>query len=685
MFNRETGLKMRRGRRFAATSAFAAAFIAPLDASGALLHHTTLVTSSSHALFGRSPSVIAGRAQVASLGQHLAQPSDMVVCGGALWITDPAVNAVDVLSPSSGRLLRSLGGASIGVTRPWRITCSGTSVWVAGKGPGVAQLSSSTGNLLRSVQLPSVTKSEWIGALLASNSAVWADDTASNKIYKIEAGSGVASTVTDVQAQVTAPTLMTSDGSSLWVAGDLGNALRSSLITVNQSTSTVSLVVRNPHNGFQTLQSDPLAAPSAISTVGTSLWVANFSGNSLSAFSTADESLLLHFTGSPSSFEEPSAMVATSDALWVASATKNKIVALSPTTGAVLRSIPLPGASPLLITRLVIDGTHLYAMSTATGAIFSIDLGAGVPGRLTPSEAASDPVALATDATGTWIVNGNIDTVVEIGSVTGAVLHRVDLSNRTTAALTAIADDGQHLWVTAASSGQVFELTLKGKLVKVLPSGTLHQPLSVFSDRSRVWVTNSSSNSVTVFSATSGAVVWNVKGANCGFALPSAIAGDGRHVWVANSSGSSITELDASTGRCVRVLSGPTWKFDHPTALTTNGPNLWVASSGGSYLSASQQYSPPRLTELSTTTLGVKWRIQPPVSGFFRPTALAVVHDHLWLAGLGDFTVRKFAAQTGKFITSTAGGLVKPFSLAADGQRIWIGDPGASFLKVLTG
>lgn len=682
---RDAGHEMCAQRALFKSAALSAAIISPIGTLGLPVAHLASTKNISALHVDRAPSVTAGRTQVSSLGQHLAHPSDMVLCGGSLWITDPGVNTVQVLDPSSGSTIRSLSGASLGIYQPWRITCSGASVWVAGKGPGVTQISTATGNTLLRVQLPSVAKWERIGALLASSSSIWADNTTSNKIYKIDAVSGATTVVTDSKAQVARPTVMSSTGSSLWVTGDLGNALKSSLITVDQATSTVSSVLLNPHSGFSTLVSDPLAGPSAISTFGTNVWVANFSGNSISAFSTVDHSLLMHFTGSFGSFEEPSALVASSDALWVASATNNKIEAISPVNGTVLRSVVLPGSSPLLISKFVLDGKRLFAMSIASGAIFSINVTSGIPSRIGPNEAASDPVALATDPTGTWIVNGNVNTVVEVESVTGAVLHRLDLSGRTTAPLTSIADDGQHLWILASGSGQLFELTTTGNLVRVINGGTLREPSSVFSDRIRVWVANASSNSVTVFSAISGALLWSLTGANCGFARPVAITGDGLHVWVANSSGMSVTELDESTGRCLRVLTGPTWKFDHPTALTTDGPNLWVASSGGAYLGASQQYSPPSLTEVSTKTLGVKWRIKPPVTGYYRPTALAVVHDHLWLTGLGDNAVRKFAAQTGKSIWLPWGGFIKPFSLAADGQRIWIGDPGASLLKVLTG
>ncbi len=678
------GLEMRPAKRLFTYAALGATAIVPLGTSIAPVNHSWGNSGVPNRFETRSLVSASAPVPVTFFGQHLAHPSDMVLCGGSLWVTDPVANSVVVLDPSSGRTNRHLSGATIGINKPRRIACTGGTVWVAGRGPNVTQLAASTGLQLLRVVVPTVAISDWIGDLHASGSTVWVDNSNSNKIFRIDATSGAVSAVQDAQSKVSTPSIMTSDGTSLFVAGDMGNSLRSSLATVSMSTSTVTSVLQNPHIGFGTLSSDPLAGPSAISTSGSGVWVANFSGNSISAFANSDQSLLMNIAGSSRSFDEPSALVASSNAIWVASATNNRIVSLDPRTGAVLQTITLQNTSPLLITCLLQSSNQLFAMSNATGAIFAINLSSGLPSRIGPHEAASDPVALATDPSGTWIVNGNVDKVVEVGSASGTILHTLDLSSRATSPLTSIADDGQHLWVLAAGSGQLFELSMTAKLIRVLSGTQLHNPSGVYSDGTRVWVTNTSSNSVTVFSATRGSVLWNVSGPTCAFSLPTAVLGDGHHIWIANSGGSSITELDSGTGRCLRILMGGKWKFDHPSALATSGGNLWVASSGGSYLGANQIYSQPALVDLSTTTLAVKWQVTPSVTGFLHPTALAFVKNHLWLAGIGDPAVREFSAQSGKFMTTTRG-LSSPYSLATDNQRIWIGDPGTSQVKVLGG
>jgi DNA-binding beta-propeller fold protein YncE len=103
-------------------------------------------------------------------------------------------------------------------------------------------------------------------------------------------------------------------------------------------------------------------------------------------------------------------------------------------------------------------------------------------------------------------------------------------------------------------------------------------------------VANYYNNSVTEFSATTGALVrlissiYDLPG-------PAAISSDGVHVWVTCSDGNFATELSATTGAVVRFISSPSYHFDDTFGLASDGTHVWVAN-----------YYNNSVTEFSATT-----------------------------------------------------------------------------------
>jgi hypothetical protein len=45
---------------------------------------------------------------------------------------------------------------------------------------------------------------------------------------------------------------------------------------------------------------------------------------------------------------------------------------------------------------------------------------------------------------------------------------------------------------------------------------------------------------------------------------------------VANFGGDSVTEFSAATGALVQVISGAAYSFDEPDGVATDGTNVWV-------------------------------------------------------------------------------------------------------------
>ena len=64
-----------------------------------------------------------------------------------------------------------------------------------------------------------------------------------------------------------------------------------------------------------------------------------------------------------------------------------------------------------------------------------------------------------------------------------------------------------------------------------------------------------------------------------GFNDPVAIASGSTHVWVANYDGNSVTEFSASTGALVKLISGSRYGFNGPDAIALDGNHVWVTNS----------------------------------------------------------------------------------------------------------
>ena len=89
-------------------------------------------------------------------------------------------------------------------------------------------------------------------------------------------------------------------------------------------------------------------------------------------------------------------------------------------------------------------------------------------------------------------------------------------------------------------------------LVKVVTPGRgprsygFNAPEAITSDGSHIWETNGEGNSVTEFSASTGALVRVISGSNYGFSMPWGISSGDNHIWVTNLDGQSVTEFPAS-------------------------------------------------------------------------------------------------------------------------------------------
>jgi hypothetical protein len=102
---------------------------------------------------------------------------------------------------------------------------------------------------------------------------------------------------------------------------------------------------------------------------------------------------------------------------------------------------------------------------------------------------------------------------------------------------------------------------------------------SIAADASHVWVLNGGNDSVTEFSARTGAWIQTLNAAKYGFSQTGSdttgIVDDGTDVWVGNLD--TVTEISAKDGSLVRILRIPDSANIHgwPTAMVRAGTQLW--------------------------------------------------------------------------------------------------------------
>ena len=257
------------------------------------------------------------------------------------------------------------------------------------------------------------------------------------------------------------------------------------------------------------------SSPTAISSDGSNVWVANFESDSITEINSATGAV----TSTISVQNQPSSLWSDGNDVWVSNSTAYSVTEIDAHTGAVIRTIVL-GLVP--------------------GAIYS-------------------------DGTDVWVVCGT-NQVCELDGTTGFVLTKIPVG----AQPSSIASDGSHIWVTNSSDNTVTEIDKKTETV-MATINVGSSPDGVSADASDVWVANFNSSNVSEISVSTGQVVATIPvGAG-----PCAISDDGTYVWVTDFSQSSVSEINISTGTVVKTVSSG---VPGPIAVTSDGTNVWVVS-----------------------------------------------------------------------------------------------------------
>ncbi len=196
--------------------------------------------------------------------------------------------------------------------------------------------------------------------------------------------------------------------------------------------------------------------------------------------------------------------------------------------------------------------------------------------------------------------------------------------------------------------------------------GVGSNPSGVAVNGSRVFVVNSSANTLTVYdTANNNALVRTV---NVG-AAPSAVvvSSNGSTVWVANSGGSTVSRIDTTSWQVSTVTVG---SAPRGLALSPDGSTVWVANSGSNSVS-----------RINTATNAVS----APIGVGWAPQSLAVSPDgaSVWVANASSSTVQRINTATNAVGAHIYVGWV-PSGIAVTNDRVLTSNQYSNSVSVVT-
>ena len=186
------------------------------------------------------------------------------------------------------------------------------------------------------------------------------------------------------------------------------------------------------------------------------------------------------------------------------------------------------------------------------------------------------------------------------------------------------------------------------------------------SDGTDVWVSNSSSGTISRVRASDGKLLETWVGATTPESL---VVGMGRIFVGGYGAPSKLYQIDPSqpAGSVTTVASN---LGDHVFGVGFDGGRVWTTNSG-----------PPGSISIVTPGATIPWTVTTVTTGFALP--LGIVHDgaNIWVTDQGAGTLLKLDAAGAILQTVTVGGF--PVYPVFDGSNIWVPSTGSSRLSVV--
>lgn len=173
-------------------------------------------------------------------------------------------------------------------------------------------------------------------------------------------------------------------------------------------------------------------------------------------------------------------------------------------------------------------------------------------------------IGIAFDGTRIWLTMSGAVGIVSPGTWTVSIVSSGFMEPR------GIVFDGANIWVTDFQANKLFKLDSNGSIVQAITVG-IHPTFPIF-DGTNIWVPSSTSNTVTVVRAPTGAILATLT--DNGLNVPIQAAFDGERVLVTNPTARTASLWKAADLTPLGFVS--TGADNPPWGVCSDGINFWI-------------------------------------------------------------------------------------------------------------
>ena len=544
-------------------------------------------------------STASGRTEHRFSSHDLLDPISLVVDGPDLWVANGA-SGITELQSSTGAVVRHI--ALQQNANPTDVALIHGDLWIPELNPErIAVFDPATGRFIRNIQGPGYHFDHIVG-VVARYGNVWIQNTRNTR--------GVIP-ITEVSASTGTLVKLLADGYGFH--GDDEVALAGPFLLVHNANETVS-VIRASDDSLVRRISLPNAVPS---TQSPSSWIATatdrtwiYDGSSpnpgMMLVDIASGQVLRITQGSAYGFNHPGPIASDGTHLWVGSGTT--VTEISPNAGGTLLRVLKAPAFKFSVTSIAADAVDVWVLNS-TGTITELSAATGglVRNVSGSSFALKGATAIASDGSHVWVANpcGPICSKRQSGSLTelttsGELVAVLSSSKFDFHAPTSLATDGTDVWVVNAASSQVTEIeNSTGALVRLIDASNG----SIAVDSQHVWITVPETGGgaykgpgLLELSASSGTVLGD---RTLTTDLPANVASNGSDVWVSEcgcdfeydnfgfDDYGSVAELSAVTGKPIQIGTPvPSDAVNGPSDFVIAGGRAWLTNQWGDSVSS---------------------------------------------------------------------------------------------------
>lgn len=293
-------------------------------------------------------------------------------------------------------------------------------------------------------------------------------------------------------------------------------------------------------------------------------------------------------------------------------------------------------------TSVTLVGQDLYIANSSGDSVTEVNgaTGAHVATISGPSYGFAQPSAIVTDGADLFVANQAAGTVTEVDPVTHAAVRTI--TGFSTPIAMAVVDGELYVLDAAGSVDKVS--TVAGGIESTAsgPQFGFSTPLGIAASGNSVFVTNSTSNTVTKIDGTSMSLVTVLKGPSFKFATPIGAAVLGGNLWVTNYAADSVTEISVDTDAVVRVIVDH-WNLPTPGPITVGDGYVFTVSPPG---------VSPMVSQIDPGSGTVEW-MKCNTNGaylFSNPQSAIVYGDNLWVVSKDSSSLTQMDSDTGDLI-----------------------------------